>query len=409
MTDSDNKKRPLVGTPAYDNWRAFLENEPLLGSSEYLMYTDAWLTGEVATGLEPYRFFNLIPIGWQRGRVRAAVALRLSLHVDFETPSMEKTDQSRYHGGWMTDELAALASLKCGVRFRAGGETRSFDIDGDPQGRPVAWDSRPEPTLSIGIRGFVLPAVTGQHSMMPIEEMKTFTALSPEQAIALVRAARLYQDALWLAESEPNLSWLMLVAAVETAASYWHSSKDLPLERLRETRSEFCEYLEATGVAGLATRVANEFADSIGATKKFIEFLLGHLPLPPKERPAEWSQVDWSPDNLKKAFRLIYAYRSRALHDGMPFPAPMCEPPFLHQSWEAVAERPLGLAASVGSGTWLAKDTPMLLHTFEYIARNALTAWWTSMATSANKPLQGDATPVADSAEHEKSQLGSRP
>jgi len=63
----------------------------------------------------------------------------------------------------------------------------------------------------------VLPAVTGQHSMMAIEEIKTFAALSPEQAIALGRAARLYQDALWLAESEPNLSWLMLVAAVETA------------------------------------------------------------------------------------------------------------------------------------------------------------------------------------------------
>jgi hypothetical protein len=196
MTGSDDKKRPLIGTPAYDNWRAFLENEPLLGSFEYLMYTDAWLTGEVAAGLEPYCFFNLVPIERQRGRVRAAVALRLSLHVDFETPSMEKTDQSRYHGGWMTDELAALASLKCGVRFRAGGVTRRFDVNGDPQGRPVAWYSRPEPTLSIGIRGFVLPAVTGQHSMMPIAEMKTFAALSPEQAIALVRAARLYQDAI---------------------------------------------------------------------------------------------------------------------------------------------------------------------------------------------------------------------
>ncbi len=394
MTDSDEKKRPLIGTPAFDNWRAFLENEPLLGSFEYLMYTDAWLTGEVATGLEPYRFFNLVTIERQRGRVRAAVALRLSLHVDFEMPSMEKTDQSRYHGGWMTDELAALASLKCGVRFRAGGETRRFDIDGDPQGRPVAWYSRPEPALSIGIRGFVLPVVTGQHSMMPIEEMKTFAALSPEQAIALVRAARLYQDALWLAESEPNLSWLMLVAAVETATNYWHSSKDSPLERLRETRSEFVEYLEATGIEGLATRVANEFSDSIGATKKFVEFLLEYLPSPPDKRPAVWGQVEWSPDNLKKAFRLIYDYRSKALHEGMPFPAPMCEPPFLHNSWEAVAERPIGLATSVGSGTWLAKHTPMLLHTFEYIARNALAAWWTSMATSANKRVAGGGCPT---------------
>ena len=385
MTIYHENKCPLIGTPAYDNWRAFLENEPLLGSFEYLFYTDAWLTGEVSTGLEPYRFLNLVPIEHHRGRVRAAVALRLSSHVDFETPSMKKTDQSRYHGGWMTDELAALASLKCGVRFRAGGMTRIFGANGDPQGRPVAYDFRPEPTLSIGIRGYVLPAVTGKHSMMPIEKMKTFAALSPEQAIVLVRAARLYQDALWLAESEPNLSWLMLVAAVETAAHYWHSSKDSPLERLSQERPEFVEYLKATGIKGLETQIANEFADSIGSTKKFVEFLLAYLPPPPEKRPVEWGQVEWSSDNLKKAFSKIYSYRSKALHDGMPFPAPMCEPPFQHKLGEAVSERPIGLAASVGSGTWLAKDTPMLLHTFEYIARNTLDAWWTSMAASANK------------------------
>jgi len=105
--------------------------------------------------------------------------------------------------------------------------------------------------------------------------------------------------------------------------------------------------------------------------------------------------VEWSPDNLKKAFRQIYAYRSKALHDGMPFPAPMCEPPFLHELWETVAERPLGLATSLVSGTWLAKDTPMLLHTFEYIARKAIDAWWTSMATSANDPLQGGHGPLS--------------
>jgi hypothetical protein len=35
------------------------------------------------------------------------------------------------------------------------------------------------------------------------------------------RAARLYQDALWIVESEPNLAWIMLVSTVETAAKEW--------------------------------------------------------------------------------------------------------------------------------------------------------------------------------------------
>lgn len=383
MKDSNKKKRPLIGTPAYDNWKAFLDSEPLIISCEYLMHTDACLTGEVTTGLEPYLFFNLVPIDYQRGRVRAAVALRLSLHVDFGTPSMEKTEQSRYHGGWIPDELAALASLKCGVRFRAGGKTREFGANGDPKGRPVGYYAPPEPTLNMGgLRGFVLPGVTGEHSMMPIVKMKTFASLSPEQAIILVRSARLYQDALWLAESEPNLSWLMLVAAVETAATYWSSSKDSSLERLRLERPEFFKYLEDTEIKGLAMRVADEFVNSIGSTKKFIDFLLAYLPPPPEKRPDLFGQVEWTSQNLTKVFRQIYRYRSKALHDGMPFPAPMCLPPFKIKPDKAASERPVGLATSVGSGTWLIKDTPMLLHIFEYIARNALNDWWDSMAAS---------------------------
>jgi hypothetical protein len=284
----------------------------------------------------------------------------------------------------MIDELVALASLKCGARLRAGGEIRRFDVADDPQGRPVAWDSRPEPTLSISNRwgGFVLPALIGQYSMMPIEEMKTFISLSPEQTIALVRTARLYQDALWLAESEPNLSWLMLVAAVETAASFWCSSQSSPLERLRQARPNFCEELKATYGLDIVKRVAEEFADSIGATKKFVDFLLAYLPPPPRNRPPEWSQVDWSLGNLRRAFRQIYNYRSKALHGGMPFPEPMCMPPFGEQAGEVAPERPYGRRMMFGGGTWLAKDLPMFLHTFEYIARNALTDWWTSMAKS---------------------------
>ena len=31
---------------------------------------------------------------------------------------------------------------------------------------------------------------------------------------------------------------------------------------------------------------------------------------------------------------------------------------------------------STGGGTWLAKDIPILFHTFEYMARHALLKWW---------------------------------
>ena len=399
ITEIDNKKGHIIGTPAYANWRAFLENKPSLGAYEYLMYTDAWITGEVADGLEPYRFFNLIAIEMRKGRVRPAVALQYSLHINFQIPSPdEKTEQALYHGGGMEDELAALASLKCGVRFRIAGLIREFDIEDDPKGRLRAYGNLPEPPLLISDKrnvggssssGFILDSVTGQHSMMPIEEIRTFTTLSPQQAMDLVRAARLYQDALWTVESEPNLAWLMLVAAIETAANSFYTTEQPPLERLRASRPEFVKYLENTGVKGLATKVADEFVNSIGATKKFVDFLMKFCPDPPKQRPFEHYRVEWTPNNLKKVFRRIYDHRSRALHDGIPFPAPMCEPPILPSPYVA-EEKSLG--AGIGVNTWQAKDIPMLFHTFEYITRNALNAWWTKIATSAKdtQPRRSD-------------------
>ena len=384
MSEDEKAKHQLIGTPAYDNWRAFLDGAQALGSYEYQIYTDARLTGEVAVGVEPYQFFNLVPVRHlyqPRGTVTAALTLRVTSHIDVEGPPMDKTDQSRYHGGWIADEIAALASLKCGVRFRAGGQTRRFELDDDPRGRPMEWFTRPEPSLSIGLRGFVLPGLTGEHSMMPVEGLKSFPMLKPEQAIALLRASRLYQDALWLSESEPNLSWLMLVAALETAANHSSSLQSSPVDRLKEAKPEFIDYLRDTGVPGIIEKVASEFADSIGSTKKFVDFLCTYCPQPPRNRPADWAQFDWSVESLRKAFRMIYGYRSKALHDGMPFPSPMCQPPTRQKEWSAFAEIPMGLAASEYGGSWLVKDTPMLLHTFEYIARNAINAWWNSMAT----------------------------
>jgi len=214
---------------------------------------------------------------------------------------------------------------------------------------------------------------------MAIEEMKSFPSLKPDQAIALVRAARLYQDALWLAESEPNLSWLMLVSAVETAANLWSRSADSPRDRLKSSHSELVEYLDGLGIDGLTDRIAEHFADLLKVSKKFRDFLLAHLPEPPPKRPPEWAQVDWSIESLGRAFGQVYGYRSKALHHGMPFPAPMCRPPYKYEpSWEAREERPSGM--SVSGGTWLAKDLPMLLHIFEYITRHTLNAWWSGMA-----------------------------
>ena len=84
----------------------------------------------------------------------------------------------------------------------------------------------------------------------------------------------------------------------------------------------------------------------------------------------------------------IYDWRSRALHDGVPFPAPMCQAPKkLDDGHEEFLD---GVAASSHGGSWVFEDLPMLLHVFEHIVRGTLLAWWRSLL---NPNAEASSTP----------------
>ncbi|MFL5963789.1 MAG: hypothetical protein ACJ757_12940 [Gaiellaceae bacterium] len=79
---------------------------------------------------------------------------------------------------------------------------------------------------------------------------------------------------------------------------------------------------------------------------------------------------------MEQHARKIYHWRSRALHDGIPFPSPMCLPPRDYENNGVVEEAPTGLASATGATVWKRADTPMMLATFSYITRHALIRWW---------------------------------
>jgi len=379
MCQEKTKLPQPTGPPAYENWLAALNDQPSLGVFEYPLLTDARITGEISEGLGPYEFLNPVSPLERPGLIQRSIILRAKLHMGFPSPDMTRTDSNRFHGGSFTDEIAALASLALGIRLRSAGMTRRFEPGDDPLGRPVAWDTRPDPVVLIRSHGLLLPSAVGPHSLADLEPLSLLPKVSPIDAIALIRAARLYQDALWIVESEPSLSWVMLVSSIEAAANRWQITDVCPLEKLKDSKPELVALLDDTGVEGLSSKVAEYTADSLGSTRKFVDFVMGFLPLQPSVRPAEWAQHSWEPQQMNKTMRLIYGYRSDALHKGLPFPAPMCEPPYRHDDWHTPAEKPLGLATATMGATWLAKDTPLLLHTFEYIVRHALLKWWQSM------------------------------
>jgi hypothetical protein len=319
-----------IGPPSYENWKAASQDSSLLGGYEVPLFTDAHITGEILD----------------------------------------------YHGGSSHDEIAALASLILGVRFKSGGITRVFGLNEDPRGKPLHYQMDRNPILLEGEGKRIIPEAHRTILLNDLNQLLTYSTLTPEDAIILVRASRLYQDALWIAESEPALAWVMFVSAIETAANHWRKKEYTPVEKLHASKPELEKILDEHGGQELVKIVAEYIVEYMGATKKFIDFVLAFLPSPPKNRP-KFGRHPWSKTKIKKTLEKIYGYRSDALHGSRAFPAPMCMSPMISDGYPI--EVPTGFSTSTLGGVWVKEDSPLLLHTFEYIVRGALLKWWASL------------------------------
>jgi len=250
----------------FENWRAAVQNQKhdFLEGYECPLYSDAWIVGEERIG--PYQFINTIAHAGGPFRVTVApvIVLRVGLHAEFGVPPMDKTDTSWYHGGSLSDEAAALTALALGARVEAGPITREF-LQGDPRGRPVAHYGYAAPELSRDESGPKLPWAAGSHSLEDLRWLGDWFDANPKDQIALIRAARLYQEAIWVADADPDLAWLLLVSAIETAADRWDQARLSATDRLRDSKPLLVEAVEKICPELLPT-IANELADSIGAT-----------------------------------------------------------------------------------------------------------------------------------------------
>lgn len=380
-SSSVHLKRPFF----FENWQASAEQgaSDFVEGCEFPLYSDAWMTGEERVG--PYHFINTIAHASGHTGIAPVMVIRAGFHVEISEPKMDRTDTSLYHGGALSDEVAALAALAIGARVKAGPTTRQFST-GDSRGRPVAYWGHQPPVLPRGDGRIRLPRVQGSRFLGDLQWLGDWVDRDPRDEIALIRSARLYQEALWIGDAEPALAWLLLVSAVETVADRWYSFKVSRVDRLRDAKPRVVQMLEENCPSILAN-IADELADSVGSTRKFVEFIRHFLPPAPTIRPPEAFQVEWEHVAFAKMLRTIYAYRSKALHTGVPFPAPMCDAPIDLSGTRGICERPVGLAMSTMGAVWLQKDTPMLLHIFAYLTREVLKAWW-----SALKPRSGDET-----------------
>lgn len=390
--------KEVRGPDGWENWRAYERGEPGKGEIvEFSYYTDSHLTGHVKDDLGPYELLNTISVGTyppRPGAVEHALVVRAHLHDLYENPyrrvgrhddpdsEWRKADVASYHGGGVGDELGGLLALTLGVRMRCGGITRSFgEFDDDPLGRPVEYaHETPAIVTPSRARPPVLPLIAREAVSLDaaIELLRMYPTLERSEAVALVRASRQYEQAVWVADADPGISWLALVGAVEVAAVHWRYAKGDVVERFRTNAPEIAAIVEPAG-EDFVRRLAKALAPQLKAGDRFRKFLLAFAPDPPEPRPLH-ARLDWA--NLDDAFREIYARRSEALHAGIPIPHVMRIAPRLSGD-RAYEETIGGIGVWSGPNYWPADAVPMNLHTFEYIARHALVSWWRDMAATA--------------------------
>lgn len=370
----------INGVLSYWNLKKFHSEDKPLSILEFPLYSDSHITGELKDDKSPYKLLNMIASFNNQEVVKDTITLRINWFIDSRTSYKVKTDITRYHGGWVTDEIASLISLRLGIRMKAGEMTRSFDCySDDPLGSPCSTRER-APQINIKARGAILPSAVKTVNIEQINDIHLLSKLTEYEYIALVRSARMYQEALWVAESEPELAWLMLISAVETAANHWSSEKESPVERLRTAKPELAKILLESGGETLLQSVAIEIASTLGSTNKFIKFCLEFFPEEPEKRPNNGYKVKWSKTGFRDILNKLYGYRSSALHGGIPFPAPLCTPPeYISHNMCFTEKGGSGLATHTLGASWESKDLPITMNTFHYFVNGVLNKWWRSL------------------------------
>jgi hypothetical protein len=152
------------------------------------------------------------------------------------------------------------------------------------------------------------------------------------------------------------------------------------VERFRANAPGIAEIVEPAGDE-IVRDLAKVLAPQLKAGDRFRKFLTTFAPDAPEPRPAH-AQLDWS--NLDVAFREIYTRRSEALHAGIPIPHVMRMAPRPADGDGGYEETIGAIGVWSGPNYWPSMSVPMNLHTFEYIVRHALLAWWRDMAARSD-------------------------
>jgi hypothetical protein len=148
------------------------------------------------------------------------------------------------------------------------------------------------------------------------------------------------------------------------------------MQRLREDWPELAKALEAAP-SDVRDAVAKEATRDVRVQRRLRALLIAHPPAEPSIRP-NLGRIDWA--DIGELVLAVYRLRSRALHDGVPMPSPMCRPPMAPDESRVPVEGGISSGYGGPDGSWVARDVPLQFHTFVYVVGEVLRSWWRSMS-----------------------------
>lgn len=386
MPEDDANKGPFL----FESWRARISRKELKNNYEFPIYSDVSSLSKVPPGqYGPCLFLDPGHQPNPEGDFHPVLNVRYWDYFESLGTEVSGTDTKSFHGGGPSDEVAALVSLMLGIRTKPGPITKTFSGQGGSGERPIRRQEKHcFPRIDSECQVIPNAVAGGPRAFEGIELFDEFFKFDATDANALMKSARSYQKALLVSEDDPTLSWLFLVTAIEGAAKCSINAGKDSLELYSEMEPEFSEKLRRLCPNALEM-ISDKYAELSRNTWKFIEFMMKYHPSAPDKRPKCWAQLDWTKDSLNRDFKTIYKHRSVTLHEGTPFPDPMCmkppktgsccwETPIPYRNTNPNIKKPP--STSLG-GKWSDKDLPMFLNTFEYIARKSLLKWWGELKT----------------------------
>ncbi len=296
-----------------------------------------------------------------------------------------------YHGGGVDDEIAALISLRFGTPCRSGGTNRlRLASTHEWQHSEITYRPQNLPQPDLIQRGLLPPATASVTTEAIADTLHAYANLQPEDAAALIRAARTYALGRWIVNDDPNETWLRDVSAIETVAHRWQHH-DLPaIDILRMEEPDLADALHQIDPAA-EQHVADEpLARGLRARRRFTQFLQQHRAPPPADRPAPHFQIPFGdPDQMERLYKKVYDLRSAALHNATPFPTFMLSAglptPTEDASRAVPSERAIiGISGTASGGHWKPGDAPITLAIWDHITRHAINNWWDHLTPAGN-------------------------